>query len=460
MSALVTNPTPQYINPLFGNICENAKIYIGKVGTDALAPENRIDVYLVRLAGESTLEKVPLPQPLLTNSAGVICYEGLPVTPWVDSAYSVTIVGYEGAIIYSSFYVDDPTYWLRLDLATEPRKLADGLYYDSLDKHGVNMVAGAAPVLSPKFEGEPTADTPLAGDSSLRLATTEFVKNAISSAISVGIVGTCQWWAGNTPPKGAVVLDGSSLLKEDYEAAYNIVGDSYAIANGLVPDSAYFIVPDCRSRYIRGYDYGAGLSSYAEFMKKYDDMFKSHTHTVALGGWNADGNDGGSDEGLYGSGTDARTQPVISNTGGAETMPKTLVMLPILWVTPPEHVATASWYQQEDRPAVHHYHPESGELLTSSLAHPSPLSPGHWLTPENATQQDPVPAKPGHVVVFRGGAWAHDADLFLQRQERQELERTTREKLNRELMEKAQRRQSFNDWLKQTGAPFTLDDLE
>lgn len=458
MSTLVTNPTPQFINPLFGNVCENAKIYIGKVGTDALVPENRLDVYLVRLTGESTLERVPLPQPLLTNSAGVICYEGLPVTPWVDSAYAVTIVGYDGAIIYSSFYVDDPTYWLRIDLATEPRKTADGLHYDLLDKHGVNLVAGSAPILSPNFEGEPTAVTPPAGDSSTRLVTTEFVKNAISAALSVGIVGTCQWWSGNTPPKGAVVLDGSSLLKEDYEAAYNIVGDAYAIANGIVPDSAYFIVPDARSRYIRGYDYGAGLSSYAEFMKKYDDMFKSHSHGLKTW-YGADVGTGGDSRMLqdiqnYGN------PDLVESVGGAETMPKTLVMLPILWVTPPEDVAVTSWYLREEQPAVHHYHPETGELLASSLAQPSPLSPGHWLTPASATQQEPVPSKPGHAVVFRNGGWTHDAEIFQQRQAERVLERETRERLNRELMEKAQRRQTFNNWLKQNGAPFTLDDLE
>lgn len=458
MSALVTNPTPQFINPLFGNVCENAKIYIGKVGTDALVPENRLDVYLVRLTGESTLERVPLPQPLLTNSAGVICYEGLPVTPWVDSAYAVTIVGYDGAIIYSSFYVDDPTYWLRIDLATEPRKTADGLHYDLLDKHGVNLVAGSAPILSPSFEGEPTAITPPAGDSSTRLVTTEFVKNAISAALSVGIVGTCQWWAGNTPPKGAVVLDGSSLLKEDYEAAYNIVGDAYAIANGIVPDSAYFIVPDCRSRYIRGYDYGAGLSSYAEFMKKYDDMFKSHTHEQR-GEIGRDVGDGSSDNMAMNGAVQDIGVPTGA-TGGAETMPKTLVMLPILWVTPPEDVAVTSWHLREERPAVHHYHSETGELLASTLAQPSPLSPGHWLTPANATQHTPVPSKTGHVVVFRNGGWTHDAELFRQREQQRTLERETREQLNRELMEKSQRRQTFNKWLKQNGAPFTLDDLE
>ncbi|MFX2611939.1 phage tailspike protein [Enterobacter mori] len=449
---------PQLINPLFGNICENAKIYIGKVGTDGMVPDNRQDVYLVRLTDESTLEKVPLPQPLLTNSAGVICYEGLPVTPWVDSAYSITIEGYDGAIIYSAFYVDDPTYWLRLDLATEPKKIQDGLYYDPEDKPGVNLVAGAAPILSPDFKGEPRAITPPATDSSTRLATTEFVRTAVSAALSVGIVGACQWWTGNSPPDGAVVLDGSSLLKEDYEEAYNVIGDAYAIANDIVPDSAYFIIPDCRSRYIRGYNYGASLSSYADFMKKYEDMFESHNHGLKT--WSgADASEGGGNNYMLQDIQDFGDENLIESVGGSETMPKTLVMLPIMWVTPPEKALPSGWHPSAERPAIHHYHPETGELLTSSLAQPSPLSRGHWLTPANATQQAPVASKPGHVVVFRNGNWGHDAELFRLRQEQRELERETREKHNQELMAKAQRRAEFNDWLKQNVAPFTLDDL-
>lgn len=45
MSGLVTNPTSQFITPYPGNICENAKIFTGKVNTDGLNPDNRQPVY-------------------------------------------------------------------------------------------------------------------------------------------------------------------------------------------------------------------------------------------------------------------------------------------------------------------------------------------------------------------------------------------------------------------------------
>ena len=107
MSSLVTNPASQFINPFLGNICENAKIFIGLVNSDALNPDNRQQVYLMEWSDEAAVSKVPQPQPLVS----VIVYQGLPVTPWVDEAYSITIIGYDGALLYQSFCVNDPTYW-------------------------------------------------------------------------------------------------------------------------------------------------------------------------------------------------------------------------------------------------------------------------------------------------------------------------------------------------------------
>ncbi|WP_368766716.1 phage tailspike protein [Enterobacter hormaechei] len=464
MSSLVTSPTPQFINPLFGNVCADAKIFIGKVNTDALNPANRQSVYILKRSDQTTPEKTEIPQPLVTNSAGVIVYEGLPVTPWVDGAYSITIIGYDGAQLYTSFYVDDPTYWLRLDLATEPKKTADGKHYDPNDDHGVNMVAGAAPIFSPDFTGTPTAPTPPAGDSSTRIATTAFVQAALSSAVSVGLVGTCQWWPKSSPPTGAVVLDGSSLSKSAYPEAYAVVGDTYATQNGLVPDSQYFIIPDCRSRYFRGYDRGAGISPYADFLKKYDDMLEQHTHETLVSGWEGDGAHRETGALLYGTHGDGNDVELITSSfGGSETMPKTIVMLPIMWVTAPHKVATALWHINEDyasqRPVIHHYSPETGELLSSSYALPSPVSPGEWLIPAHATLQTPPAMKSGHAIIFKNGTWQHDAELFEARQAAIERLKQTRERENQLLAQKAERREEMNAWLKSQGAPFTLDDL-
>ncbi|WP_343529310.1 phage tailspike protein [Yokenella regensburgei] len=463
MSSLVTNPTSQFINPLFGNICENASIYIGKPGTDAMAPENRIDVYMVRLTAESTLEKVPLPQPLLTNSAGVICYEGLPITPWVDSAYSISIIGYDRTIIYSAFYVDDPTYWLRLDLATMPQRLPNGLHYDPNDKHGVNMIAGAAPILSPLFEGIPETPTPQSDSPGSMIVNKEYVTTAVGNVAGAGVVGVCTMWAGTTPPARAVVLDGAQLSKEAYAKYYAIIGDNVALANDLTPDSASFYNIDARSRYFRGTDYGASRSDNAQQYKYYEDMLESHSHDVVIGGgWAADGNTNSRDEGLVGSGS--TITKTTNPFGGIETMPMTVPLLPIVWVIDPMDEDVAQWWlepeHQATKPVVHHINPKTDEYLSTSWARPSPLEPGVWLTPAFATQDAPPPARAGYVTVFRNGTWLHDAELWLARENAKKDAKESREKQNRLLMERDQRRQKMNEWLQQQGAPFTLNDLE
>lgn len=471
MSSLVTNPNAQFVNPFFGTPCENAKIFIGKVNTDAGKPENRQQVYLMQWTDEATLNKVPLPQPLETNSAGVIVYQGLPVTPWVDGAYSITIVGYDGAQLYTSFYVDDPTYWLRLDLATEPKKTADGKHYDPDDEHGVNLVAGAAPILSPDFEGVPTAPTPPTGDSSTKIATTEFVTEEVQKIGDSGPLGTSDYYVGTTPPAMAVLLDGSQLSKTTYKDLYAIIGDSVATANGMVPDSASFYIPDLRSRYWRGVDNGASRSSHAQMLKYYPDLFKSHSHNVTkykLQWLSQDGDSDGTFIKFNDPGNaDAVPTNFIDATGDSETMPMSVPGLPILWVSRASATVSASvyaWWQKPEheaaRPAIHHYHEDTGEYLASSPARPSPLEPGVWLTPAHATKITPLESKPGHVLVFRDKDWIHDAELFKARELAKKEDQMTRERKNKKLMELNEKRQAINDWMKEHGAPFTLDDLE
>lgn len=464
MSSLITNPTPQFINPLFGNACADAKIYIGKVNTDALNPQNRQPVYMLQKSDQTTPVKTELPQPLVTNSAGVIVYDGLPVTPWVDGAYSITIIGYDGAQLFTSFYVDDPTYWLRLDLATEPKKTADGMHYDPDDDHGVNMVAGAAPILSPDFQGRPTAPTPPTGDSSTRIATTAFVTAEVQKIGDSGPLGTHSWYMGTSAPVSAVIMDGSQLSKTTYADVYAIIGDRVATANGMVPDSASFYIPDMRSRYWRGVDNGASRSSHAEMMKYYPDLVKSHTHPQDTGTLYAPPNKTGANQ-IQSDDSDIMVNfgGTTGATGDSETMPMSVAALPILWVTRASATVSAWWEDNvhlSARPVVHHYDETSGEYYASSPARPSPLEPGVWLTPAHATQLDLLTSKAGHILAFRDGGWVHDAELYQLRQQEKEEAQLTQERRNTLLMEKATKRKALNDWLIAQGAPATLDEME
>lgn len=446
MSGLVTNPTPQFIDPMLGEKLQNAKIYVGISGTDALNPDNRQAVYLMQFSDETTYKKVPLPQPLETNIAGVICYNGLPVTPWVDSSYSISVVSQYGAVLYQSFYVDDPTYWLRQDLETMPTD-------DSPDK-GWKMVAGVAPVDSPQFTGSPTAPTPAAGDNSDSIATTAFVQTAVDNALSVGILGTGDWYSGSSAPVGAMELDGSQISKTAYPELYALIGDAVSIENQLVPDSSSFVIPDMRSRFFRGSDNGAGRAS-ADRFKYYNDTFKSHSHSV-----------GGTLESYWGdsahttltTGTDVDS----GATGDAETQPKNCPWLPIIWAMTPSEAAAAqanSWWSTSTPATNHHYDEETGEFLGNSQASPSWKEPGVWLCPAHATHKHPVADKAGHITVFRNGEWTYDADLFRKREEEKQIMKARREASNTEMMEKSLRRKAINDALQSAGLTFSVEDI-
>lgn len=62
-----------------------------------------------------------------------------------------------------------------------PRTLAEAVYMDDLSTTVQVAMEEKADLESPAFTGEPTAPTPVEGDSSTKIATTEFVQNALQS---------------------------------------------------------------------------------------------------------------------------------------------------------------------------------------------------------------------------------------------------------------------------------------
>lgn len=55
---------------------------------------------------------------------------------------------------------------------------------------------------------------------------------------------------------------------------------------------------------------------------------------------------------------------------------------------------------------IYHYDPETLEYISDGTADPSPLEPGVWLIPANATITAPdLEAAEGEVLVFEGDVW-------------------------------------------------------
>ncbi|MFA5161136.1 MAG: tail fiber assembly protein [Elusimicrobiales bacterium] len=60
---------------------------------------------------------------------------------------------------------------------------------------------------------------------------------------------------------------------------------------------------------------------------------------------------------------------------------------------------------------IYNYSPRTGEFLFASTADASPLEPGKYLIPADATEQVPPPPGTQQVAVFKDGAWTLQPDL-------------------------------------------------
>lgn len=85
---------------------------------------------------------------------------------------------------------------------------------------------GAAPIVSPNFEGTPTATTASFGTATQQLATCEFVVN---NGVPPGTIFTT---AALTAPQGYLQEDGGSYLAADYPALYAVIGTRFGEGNG------------------------------------------------------------------------------------------------------------------------------------------------------------------------------------------------------------------------------------
>ncbi|UJB33753.1 tail fiber assembly protein [Chromobacterium sp. Beijing] len=59
---------------------------------------------------------------------------------------------------------------------------------------------------------------------------------------------------------------------------------------------------------------------------------------------------------------------------------------------------------------IYHYHPVTGEYLSTSTANASPLEPGVWLLPAHASKAKPPVTAEREIALFRDGAWVVEQD--------------------------------------------------
>ncbi|MDQ7987292.1 tail fiber protein [Pseudomonas sp. G34] len=134
----------------------------------------------------------------------------------------------------------------------------------------VVALAAKAALVSPAFTGTPTAATPPLGNSSTRLATTEFVQDNSTPK------GTVAHFAMSSPPAGWLKANGAAVSRATYSDLFAAIGTTFGAGNG----SSTFNLPDLRGEFIRSWSDGrTDLDGGRSFGTVQDQLLQGHTHS-------------------------------------------------------------------------------------------------------------------------------------------------------------------------------------
>ena len=185
-------------------------------------------------------------------------------------------------------------------------------------------------------------DTTLTANSHSRLPTQNAVKtyvDLIRSQLLTSInnirtvpAGAVFYSAGSGAPAGYVIANGATYpTTGQYADLFAVIGYTYGGSGGT------FAVPDLRGQFTRGADLGRGLDPGRVLGSTQGDSFRAHSHpyvdTYFKEHWGPDGqyagavgSNGGQDNDNY----DYNYQRVTSSSGGTETRPTNIALLPII----------------------------------------------------------------------------------------------------------------------------------
>lgn len=202
-----------------------------------------------------------------------------------------------------------------------------------------------------------TGPLSLPGDpsASLHATTKEYVDRR--TAGDTIPIGTVAYFSAATAPDSWLACDGQAVSRAEYDVLFARIGTTYGAGNG----STTFNVPDLRGEFIRGWDGGRGVDAGRTFGSAQADEIKSHTHLLGsstLGGstyaetGDATGSDSGSGKGTF-------------PTGGTETRPRNVAMLPCIKAKTLSQVDAALLGQAQQI-----YVRKAGDTMTGTLTGP------------------------------------------------------------------------------------------
>lgn len=146
-------------------------------------------------------------------------------------------------------------------------------------------------------------------------------------------VGTIHWFAVDTPPDGWLICDGSAVTSVYPDLRSLLVNAGSPFGTDANSDP---LLPDLRGEFIRGFDSGRGVDTGRAFGSWQADDFKAHKHRVQ----STDGSSASRlDQGATGFAgwrngsvgfTGGVAAELVENTGGSETRPRNIALLPCI----------------------------------------------------------------------------------------------------------------------------------
>lgn len=151
--------------------------------------------------------------------------------------------------------------------------------------------------------------------------------NSASSAMAYRVQpGAVMMYARDTPPAGWLKANGAEISRSAYADLFSAIGTTFGAGDGATT----FKLPDLRGEFMRGWDDGRGIDAGRVFGSAQSHAFASHTHVAVTANeaWTSGGLVAGSTtkpSGAYNS-----TYNTTSATGGTETRPRNVALLPCI----------------------------------------------------------------------------------------------------------------------------------
>lgn len=131
--------------------------------------------------------------------------------------------------------------------------------------------------------------------------------------------GMISFFARSNCPAGWLKADGSEMLTSD---SPDLAIDLLTLFGSGTINLNTVLLPDLRGEFIRGWDDGAGVDPGRALGEKQLDTFASHTHSLGF----SSGDPAGPNELIHAKGS----SNVTGSTGGTETRPRNIALLPCM----------------------------------------------------------------------------------------------------------------------------------